>query len=329
MIESLYFDFNDLENPVKYHLMKHNYFYPLYDQTQQCHFYVRENNYILNDDLIRYYETPAKTFYSIEDTRYFLEPQRGSAVMTFNFLKDYIVDEYERDVLSILDVTGTIGGVFEIIAMASGFVVGFITNTLFHQNLTSGQPEEEEASLYSYPLTSSQAKYRRAQTVPLKKSRTESNRLNESSKEWNLSSIHLEAPNSDNSQNPSLDSDEVKMKEFKKRLSNLRKLICGDKLRFSKKDLSAGLDCMNILVTLRELRLYVEYLIQKDVLNEMQNDLDQEQSIYSQDNKSNLDNSKSQNRSKLYEYKESSFKRFYTHKETRDQGFHGSEEEKS
>lgn len=151
LIQSYYFDFNDLDNPVKSFLITNKVYRGYKSYTQTLSFYVRENRYVLNDALMRIGENDPEKFYSIEQSDY--EVQRGfyNVALYAYLFRDPIVDEYERNVLSFLDVTGTIGGVFEILVVFSGFVIGIVTNQLFDHNVANPKSQEQKG-LFSYPV---------------------------------------------------------------------------------------------------------------------------------------------------------------------------------
>ena len=76
---------------------------------------MRKNKYFLNDDLITYRKEKTGSFYSVERERMDLEEMVDDTVMTIQIVQDPFVDLYERNVFTFLEMTGQLGGLFEVL----------------------------------------------------------------------------------------------------------------------------------------------------------------------------------------------------------------------
>ena len=101
--------------------------------------YVRENEVELKDNIFRL--TPSgqeKSFLSvsrvIQDLR-----NRGTdeQVIAIRFEKDYDYDSYEREVFSLLDLFGNLGGLSEVCTIIGGLFVGIFADRLFNYSIIS------------------------------------------------------------------------------------------------------------------------------------------------------------------------------------------------
>ena len=115
LIISPYFDFYDMDNPIKYHIDDRLKFYGVQYDTKLANVYIRENKYQLNDDIFEF-ESKSGVFYSASDFRlqqikhYQSDQYNNTYVVPFilQIEADPQVDEYERQVLTFLDATGNI-----------------------------------------------------------------------------------------------------------------------------------------------------------------------------------------------------------------------------
>ena len=93
-----------------------------------------ENNHVvLADDFLQLGQTEEKEFYSVETDRsdFNLNSFSSDSYANIVIRMEAREDTYERTVLSIFDFTGLVGGVFEILEITGGLVVGFFANKLF------------------------------------------------------------------------------------------------------------------------------------------------------------------------------------------------------
>ena len=106
-----YMDFNDFNTPVKSYLDDRLSFYLQPNYVKYIRMYAKLSKTTLDDDYFRIRSSNEKEFFSIE--RF----QNDGTVHTFNYFNAAIMmdpnrDLYQRTVFSILDLFGTIGGIF-------------------------------------------------------------------------------------------------------------------------------------------------------------------------------------------------------------------------
>jgi hypothetical protein len=76
----------------------------------------------------------------------------------FKFFLDTQIDTYERSFKNVLDLTGLVGGVFEIIEVVFGFIIGNYTQKMLNFSLVNRMKEESnednqkdlDTSFYGY-----------------------------------------------------------------------------------------------------------------------------------------------------------------------------------
>ena len=132
-----YIDFDDYDTPIKTFLDDRYTYKIVYDYQKIAKLYVRQNDAILADDLIQYGQTEKKEYYSIEndfvDFQERSETTRCKVVLT----EDYFKYTYERTVFSILDLTGLLGGVFELFEILGAIFVSYFTQRFLTFSLLS------------------------------------------------------------------------------------------------------------------------------------------------------------------------------------------------
>lgn len=53
------------------------------------------------------------------------------------FVKDAVINTYERSVFSVLDFTGNLGGLFEVLEITGSIIVGLFSSKLFFYSFLS------------------------------------------------------------------------------------------------------------------------------------------------------------------------------------------------
>ena len=139
-IVNSYFDYDEYDNdPIKYFVDDRFDYRLIPDQQKFVNVYVRENEVELKDNIFRL--TPSgqeKSFLSvsrvIQDLR-----NRGTdeQVIAIRFEKDYDYDSYEREVFSLLDLFGNLGGLSEVCTIIGGLFVGIFADRLFNYSIIS------------------------------------------------------------------------------------------------------------------------------------------------------------------------------------------------
>mmetsp|Transcript_23816 Transcript_23816/g.21158 ORF Transcript_23816/g.21158 Transcript_23816/m.21158 type:complete len:195 (-) Transcript_23816:495-1079(-) len=130
VLDNFYFDLNAIENPIK------NYF-----RTEVLHFisaeiasglniYIRRNTYSIRDSIWPSFWTNEKegVFYSIERVEKYSRDKGSNEVFQIQIIQDSQTDHYTMRILNLLEVTGTLGGVFELLSIAVGFIMGIYSS---------------------------------------------------------------------------------------------------------------------------------------------------------------------------------------------------------
>ena len=134
LIMTPYFDYSDIENPVKYHIDDSNYLTLNADYFYTMDMFIRKNEYTLNDNIFRLKETKSGVFYSMADVRTLPSASNGVELAHIHFHLDSQIDQYERSVQTIIEVIGTIGGNYEILRISIGlFISTYASKMLSHQ----------------------------------------------------------------------------------------------------------------------------------------------------------------------------------------------------
>ena len=129
-----YFDYSDIENPVKYHIDDSNYLTLNTDYFYTMNMFIRKNEYTLNDNIFGLQDTKSGVFYSMADARTLPVASNGADFAHIYFNLDSQIDEYERTVQTIFEVIGTIGGNYEILRISIGLFLGTYTSKMLsHQ----------------------------------------------------------------------------------------------------------------------------------------------------------------------------------------------------
>ena len=126
-----YFDFNDLENPIKYQLSDLQYMVLDSSYFYSANLKVRKNFYTLYDSIFGLSNEQSGTFYSYEDSNAYTLPPYENYLARIDIQLDAQIDRYERTVQTIFEAIGTIGGIYEILRIVIGTLVGLFVNKVY------------------------------------------------------------------------------------------------------------------------------------------------------------------------------------------------------
>mmetsp|Transcript_8547 Transcript_8547/g.7571 ORF Transcript_8547/g.7571 Transcript_8547/m.7571 type:complete len:159 (+) Transcript_8547:598-1074(+) len=84
------------------------------------------------DNLFQYGQSEQKEFYSIQNYKNDFTMRGDDVVFSMQILQDSTSDSYERKVYSIMDLSGQLGGFFEIIAIIGGLLVNKFSNRMYY-----------------------------------------------------------------------------------------------------------------------------------------------------------------------------------------------------
>ena len=131
LIANSYVDFNDYVNPVKRYLDDKYTFRLTPGHKKTVRTYLRHNTAEFRDSLFDLEFSKKEEFYSISeyDVDMSLEIEDGN-LFRYIMRLDHNKDHYERSVYTIIDLTGQIGGLYEIFQLVGKFLIGFISSKI-------------------------------------------------------------------------------------------------------------------------------------------------------------------------------------------------------
>ena len=136
-MKNQYFDINDYETPIKsYFTDKYRYLGNL-GSTTEARFYLQENEAILNDNYLALNgQEEIKKFISIGDHQILSSTKNEDRAFTMTISKNEQYFSYERNVYTLLDCLGDLGGIYEIcITLGYAFVILFTNNSFYYSIL--------------------------------------------------------------------------------------------------------------------------------------------------------------------------------------------------
>ena len=95
----------------------------------------RKNEYFLNDDLIQYRDQQKGSYYSVGREKIDLQEIHNDTVLSIHFMQDGIVDQYERTIFTFLEMTGQLGGLYEILTLLASFLISSIVQKFFTMSI--------------------------------------------------------------------------------------------------------------------------------------------------------------------------------------------------
>lgn len=135
-----YFDFDDYDEPVKTYLDDKSTFKFVSGYTKFVTLYAQQRSAEYKDSYIDVLSDPEEQeFVGVETiTQDFdLESNNQDTLFEIYIRLDENQQDYSREVYSFLDVTGDLGGVFEILCIAAGFIVAYFSNPRFYYSILS------------------------------------------------------------------------------------------------------------------------------------------------------------------------------------------------
>ena len=133
-----YFDFEDYDNPVRTFL-DDRFRYSLVSQMERNIIVSLQENEAETKDSYFQYSPEGKTTNFISANRVDKEIRsinnESDVMMSVKFIKDYNYDSYERQVFSVLELFGSLGGLLEIFIIVGGFFVGTLSSKLFNYSV--------------------------------------------------------------------------------------------------------------------------------------------------------------------------------------------------
>ena len=128
-IKDTYLDFKDFDTPVKTYIDDQLAFFLQGSSAKIIKLFARKNKATLDDDYLKISSASNKEFFSINKVTNDFTSYTSFVAKTIIVL-DSKVDIYQRNVFTILDLFGTIGGIFGLLTSACGFFVGLISTQI-------------------------------------------------------------------------------------------------------------------------------------------------------------------------------------------------------
>ena len=147
-IISIYFDYDDYDNPVKTHLGATGAISLILGFTQSLEVRVQKNEgsttdnifYNINFKNIKYYNANTKIFV-IEDINV-----NNNNILSIYFNLDATSNIYERAVFTYIDMFGFLGGLFDFVLFIGLIFVNYFTDKMYHNsvfaNLYQGKSQD-------------------------------------------------------------------------------------------------------------------------------------------------------------------------------------------
>ena len=130
-IRNRYFDFSDYDTPVKTFVSGYDIYKTLKSFHKHVTMFLRKSEYYLNDDLVQYKNHQEGSYYSIGHKEIDIREMTDDTVVTVRFIQDPIIDQYERTVFTFLEMTGQLGGLYEVIMILTSFMISGVVQKFF------------------------------------------------------------------------------------------------------------------------------------------------------------------------------------------------------
>ena len=129
--QNSYVDFGDYENVIKTYIDERFLIRVSPGIQKESVLYMRNNHVTLYDSIIQIGQGEERQFYSIENSESDFSSSESFTYVSFLLRMEAREDTYERTVFSFFDLTGLVGGVFEILEVVGSILVTFFTHKLF------------------------------------------------------------------------------------------------------------------------------------------------------------------------------------------------------
>jgi hypothetical protein len=130
-------DFEDYEEVVKSYMDDSITYRIMPNFIKEATVFVRKNEAEFEDSFVQFGFKDKKKFVSISTTNVDLYHRRAHVMTsaTVRFVIDPKQETYERVIFSIFDLTGQVGGLYEVFEVVGAFVIGYFTEKLFYYSM--------------------------------------------------------------------------------------------------------------------------------------------------------------------------------------------------
>ena len=125
-----YMDFDDYDTPVKTYVDDRYSYRGVPGFGKKVTMYMKENSVELSDSILGLGQTTSQEFFRIDNTVHDLHPFRERDFFEVSFVLDPQKDTYSRVVFSFFDLFGQLGGVFELMCISMGLLVGLFSKNV-------------------------------------------------------------------------------------------------------------------------------------------------------------------------------------------------------
>ena len=133
-----FFDFNDIENPVKYHFDDNNVLILNSQSYEVQYLLARKNEYVLNDNKFGLSGSESGIFYSLKRGAQMTFIQEYTNILGLVIIKlDDQIDRYERSLPTVIEAFGVIGGIYEIFKVLFRLLIGIYTTRRFSNEVSN------------------------------------------------------------------------------------------------------------------------------------------------------------------------------------------------
>ena len=132
-----YFDYKDIDSPIKYHVDDSYLMVFNVELFHTMDMYVRKNEYTLHDNVFLSSESDKRVFYNIEKSNANTLISDGTYLGFISFKLDYQIDQYYRNVGTVITAIGTIGGNYEILYIFLRLILNVYAAKVFRYSINN------------------------------------------------------------------------------------------------------------------------------------------------------------------------------------------------
>ena len=122
-----YVDFDDYETPVKNYMDDRYSYRGVSTMNKRARIFIKENAVDLTDSLLPLGGSTEQSFLSVDSTDHDVQAFLGTSYLEVMMVLDPEKTTYSRVVFSFFDLFGMLGGVFEILSILCGLIVGLFS----------------------------------------------------------------------------------------------------------------------------------------------------------------------------------------------------------
>jgi hypothetical protein len=127
---------------------------------------IRRNEVYLEDSLFSIFEAEPIYFNNVVDYKLFEKSTYGYSNIQIIIKLDEVVEQHRRRVLTFLEVTGTLGGIFEVFEFGVGAIIGICTSYMFKNDLRDElQKSEAQYREVKMELEALKARFEDSKTI--------------------------------------------------------------------------------------------------------------------------------------------------------------------